>query len=232
MKGEEKTPVTGVPSGEAGRDASVSGRLEALLRALPARYRWAEVEREVLRRIEEVPLVEETMVAGWLWWLFAASMLGAVAMGWLKLVPHLGGRAILDRVLPAAGTSLMIVSALGLVWAASGGVRPRRSGERFRPGVRWLMVAAGWSAALAGTIVAVLPLASARALPGGLIPLLILLAVSGLLAGAALEVWHERDTLALPADALPRRLALVLGVLLAACGVLLEVWFVLFRLPR
>ena len=126
----------------------------------------------------------------------------------------------------------MIVSALGLVWAALGGTRPHPDFETPRPGMRWLMISAAWTAALVGTIVAVIPWASERATPSWVIPLLILLAVSGLVGGLAQETRYQRDALALPPDAGLRRLAMVLGVLMASLGAVLQVWFALFWVPE
>lgn len=221
MTGEQQPRVPPEP-------ASISGRLDSLLETLPEAYDWAGVEKKVIERLMELPRIEETALAGWLYWLFFVGMLGVVAVGWLRLLPFIGGRLLMDRLLPAAGSSLMIMSALGLVWAASGGVRPAPAGEGVPSGIRWLIVAAGTSAALAGTVVALVPLASAHRLPDGMVPLLILFAASGLVAGLALEVRHARDRLALPLTDALRRVALVLGVLFAVLGAVLETWFVLF----
>ena len=204
-------------------ESSISGRLEALLDELDTGHDWQRMEERILQSLKELPSAEETGESGWLYWLFFAGMLGVVAMGLLRLVPrgHLG----LDRMLPAAGCALMMVSSLGLVWAARGGIRP--GGEK-PSGIRWLMIAAAWGAVLAGSVIALLPLAEAERLPGGVIPFLILLAVSGLIAGLAQEVRHCRDRLALPMDDVLRRAALVFGVLSAMAAAVMETWFIVF----
>lgn len=219
------------PGAESGAESSsISRRLEAMLESLPEKHQWEEMEQNVLRRIEEIPQRSETSVSSWLYWLFFASMLGVAAMGLLRILP-VGGRVFAGSLFPAVGCSIMIVSALGLVWAALSGVHPQPEVESPRPAIRWLIVSAAWTAALVGTIVAVIPWASERAIPSWVIPFLILLAVSGLVGGLAQETRHQRDALALPSDAGLRRLALILGVLMASLGAVLQVWFVLFWIP-
>ena len=211
--------------------SSISRRLEAMLQSMAEEHSWGRIEQKVIETIDRVPQVAETALSSWLWWLIAVTGLGVVTMGWLRTSEMLSWqRDTIQAMLPALGNSLLIVSALALIWAGRSGARPAGEDTEFgTPSLRWLIIGAGWAAALMGALVAFLPAASAGRVPSDLIPFIIISAVSGLAASWALELRHQNSAFSISPDSFLRQVSIGAGILLIAIGSVLQIYFLVLH---
>ncbi|MBN1809458.1 MAG: hypothetical protein JW909_10360 [Planctomycetes bacterium] len=224
----EKTAPEGADTAD---DSSISGRLEAMLHGMAEEHQWRRLEERVLETIEHVPPGAEAALASWLWWLMASTGIGVVVMGWLRAAEITGWKtSAIHGYLPVLGNTLLILSALGLIWAGRAAVSPKGEDSEFGPpALRWLIIGSGWAAALVGALVALLPAAQEGSVPGGTVPFIVFAAVSGLVASWALELRHQGIVLATAPDSALRRASVAIGILLILAASVLQVYFLALR---